>query len=99
RMRQVVQKVEDGVTHARGAGAAIADIRAASDLVVSYVVDITEALSEQSSASTAMAQQVEKIAHMSEQTSDAAVQSAASADQLQLLINSVQKTIGGYRLS
>ena len=99
RMRQVVQQVEDGVTHARGAGAAIADIRAASDLVVSYVVDITEALTEQSSASTAMAQQVEKIAHMSEQTSDAAVQSAASADQLQHLIHSVQKTIDGYRLS
>ncbi|WP_293936683.1 methyl-accepting chemotaxis protein [Iodobacter sp.] len=99
RMRQVVQRVEEGVTHARGAGTAIANIKAASDVVVSYVVDISEALLEQSSASTAMAQQVEKIAHMSEQTSDAAVQSEVSADQLQKLIESVQKAISSYRLA
>ncbi|MFC7420243.1 methyl-accepting chemotaxis protein [Iodobacter arcticus] len=98
RMRQVVLQVEEGVAHARDAGSAIANIRVASNLVVNYVVDISEALVEQSSASTAMAQQVEKIAHMSEQTNDAAVQSAASADQLQQLIETVQKTISGYRL-
>jgi methyl-accepting chemotaxis protein len=98
RMRQVVLQVEEGVAHARDAGTAIANIRVASGVVVNYVVDISEALAEQSSASTAMAQQVEKIAHMSEQTSDAAVHSAATADQLQQLIASVQKTIAGYRL-
>ncbi|AMC33833.1 methyl-accepting chemotaxis protein [Janthinobacterium sp. B9-8] len=98
RMRQVVLQVEEGVAHARDAGSAIANIRVASNLVVNYVVDISEALVEQSSASTAMAQQVEKIAHMSEQTNDAAVQSAISADQLQQLIETVQKTISGYRL-
>ncbi|STQ91645.1 methyl-accepting chemotaxis protein [Iodobacter fluviatilis] len=98
RMRQVVLQVEEGVAHARDAGSAIANIRVASGLVVNYVVDISEALVEQSSASTAMAQQVEKIAHMSEQTNDAAVHSAASADQLQQLIETVKKTISGYRL-
>jgi methyl-accepting chemotaxis protein len=99
RMRQVVLQVEEGVNHARGAGKAIANIKAASDVVVSYVVDISEALLEQGSASTVMAQQVEKIAHMSEQTSDAAVQSAVSAAQLQKLIESVQTAISSYRLA
>jgi methyl-accepting chemotaxis protein len=97
-MREVVMRVEQGVQKARQAGDSIEQIREGAGQVVDMVDDISHAIREQSAASVNIAQQVERIAHMSEETRGAASNTADAAGQLQSLANQMQATVARYRV-
>jgi methyl-accepting chemotaxis protein len=97
-MREVVQRVEQGVEKAQQAGSSIQQIRQGAGQVVDMVDDISHAIREQSAASLNIAQQVERIAQMSEQTSGAAMNTADAAGQLQELATQMQTTVARYRV-
>ncbi|SFZ75823.1 methyl-accepting chemotaxis protein [Chitinimonas taiwanensis] len=98
RMREVVGRVGQGVEKAGLAGGAIQQIRDGSGRVVDMVEDISLAIREQSTASLNISQQVERIAQMSEEASDAAGHTADAASQLQGLAKQMQVAVARYRV-
>ncbi|MCX9157539.1 methyl-accepting chemotaxis protein [Niveibacterium sp. 24ML] len=97
-MRGVVERVEVGVKQATEAGAAIQEIRSSSEHVVSMVGDISHAIREQSAASTNIAQQVERIAQVSEETNASAAQTSGAADSLRALAGQMQEAVSKYKI-
>jgi len=83
------------VEHAEGSMAKIQD---GVLKVLSSVGDISQALTEQSSASTLIAKNVEGIALMSEETSTIMKDVAASADHLQKLAAQLKESVGQFTL-
>jgi methyl-accepting chemotaxis protein len=97
-MNQAMAKVELGVAMTQRAEGAIGNIRGESEAVVRAVSEITTSLSEQSTASTALAQQVERVAAAAEENSSSANQTAAAASHLGDLANSMLGTMSRYKL-
>ncbi|GAA5164568.1 methyl-accepting chemotaxis protein [Viridibacterium curvum] len=97
-MDQTVERVSRGVERAGEASEAIAHIGRDSHTAVGVVGEIAEAIAEQSSAMTNIAQQVERIAQMAEECTSAASGSADSARQLDALAGAMQRFVSGYRL-
>ncbi|HSD39195.1 MAG TPA: methyl-accepting chemotaxis protein [Rhodocyclaceae bacterium] len=97
-MEEAVTRVSAGVGRAHDASAAIRQIGAANHSAVEMVSEITDAIREQSSTSTSIAQQVERIAQMAEESSAAAGESASSARELDKLAESMQRIVASYRL-
>lgn len=62
------------------------------------VVDIADAIREQSTTSNAIAQQVEKIAQMTEENNAAARSTADTAGELSGLAQDMQQVVGRYRV-
>lgn len=62
------------------------------------VVDIADAIREQSTTSNAIAQQVEKIAQMTEENNAAARLTADTAGELSGLAQDMQQVVGRYRV-
>jgi methyl-accepting chemotaxis protein len=98
RMQEAVTRVGAGVERAEGASTSIRGIGSASRDTVGMVSEITDAIREQSTTSTSIAQQVERIAQMSEESSAAAGESADAARELDRLADSMQKIVASYRL-
>ncbi|MEN3112877.1 methyl-accepting chemotaxis protein [Uliginosibacterium paludis] len=98
RMQAAVDSVGVGVGRAEGASTSIRGIGSASRDAVNMVSEITDAIREQGTTSTAIAQQVERIAQMSEESSAAAGESADAARELDRLAESMQKIVATYRL-
>ncbi|GBG03444.1 hypothetical protein AZSI13_27710 [Azospira sp. I13] len=94
----VVEKVDTGVSRAEQANQAIQEIGGGSRRTVDMVGDISDAIREQSMASTAIAQQVEKIAQMSEENSAAAQSTSDTAGELAHLAQEMQQVVAQYRL-
>jgi len=97
-MKEVVGRVEQGVQKAQRAGDAIGQIRQGAGQVVTMVGDISQAIQEQSTASTHIATQVKRIAQMSEEASGAASHTASAAEVLQSLANQMQGVVARYKL-
>ncbi|GAA5176471.1 hypothetical protein GCM10025771_11260 [Niveibacterium umoris] len=97
-MRGVVNRVEIGVKQATEAGTAIQEIRSSSGQVVGMVGDISHAIREQSAASTNIAQQVERIAQVSEETNASARQTSESAESLKALASQMQQAVSKYKI-
>ena len=97
-MGNVVAEVERGVESANEASEAIRQIGDGSREAVSIVGEITVAIQEQASAMNSIAQQVERIAQMSEESSAAAGNSAQIARDLDTLASEVQQIVGAYKL-
>ena len=74
------------------------NIRASADRVVEQVSDISSAMREQSSASSLMAQQVERVAQMSEESSETATKTADEGRHLLELSQSLDQAIRRYRV-
>lgn len=98
-MQVGVARVNEGVGKAQRAGEAMGLIREEADKVVSTVAEISEALREQSSASTEIARNVETIARMAEENSASAAGSVQTADRLENLANALQGDVGCFRVS
>ena len=62
------------------------------------VGEITDAIHAQSAASTSVAQSVERIAQMAEQSTGAANDSAAAAQRLDILAHEMSTITDQYRL-
>ena len=97
-MQGVVTTVEQGVSRAQEANAAIREIGEGSRSAVAMVEDITDAIREQGSATNSIANQVDKMAHMAEESSAAAGASAEAAKTLDRLAADMQRIVSHYKL-
>lgn len=79
------------------AGDAIVSIRAASERVVGVVDQISLALREQTVASQDVARNVERIAQMSMENSEAVSDTSRTAHDLQQLAVSLDKNVAFFR--
>lgn len=92
-----VQQVNGGVAQASQAGDAIVAIRRASGSVVGVVDQISLALREQTAASQDVARNVERIAQMSMQNSEAVADTSRTAQDLQKLALTLEKQVASFR--
>ena len=97
-MRGAVEQVSASVARASGAGELIRQIGEGSREAVGMVGEITEAIHEQSSASTSVAQSVERIAQMAEKSTAAAHESAETAQRLNTLALDMRRITDQYTL-
>ena len=97
-MDSAVSRVATGVAMAEQAGAAMQGITQGSERVQLAVSSISDALSEQSSASHEVASNVEHIAQMAEENSAASASAASTARELQLLSDSVRAATARFRV-
>ncbi|MCK9818263.1 MAG: methyl-accepting chemotaxis protein [Candidatus Pseudomonas colombiensis] len=93
-----VEQVKTGVELAQQAGEAIVQIRQSSGNVVRVVDQISLALREQTAASQDVARNVERIAQMSQQNSQAVEETTETARALQQLAQNLEKQVNVFRL-
>jgi len=98
-MGRAVAKVNDGVALASRAGTSIGDIADSAVVAERAVGVIAAALHEQASASAQIANNVERIAQMTEENSTAARISAESARALNTLAEQMRQEIAHFQLS
>ncbi|AYH44887.1 methyl-accepting chemotaxis protein [Azoarcus sp. DN11] len=98
-MQGGVTQVNTGVVRAQEAGAAMASIRDEAGRVVETVAEISDALREQSVASTEIARNVETIARMAEENSAIAVESHQTADRLEGLAERLLADVGRFKVA
>lgn len=91
-------RVGAGVERARSAGERMSEVRESAGQVATAVGEISAALAEQTSASTQLAHDVERVARMSEENSGAVLAMAAQSAQLDGLAQSMQGIIARFRL-
>ena len=97
-MLNAVEQVTASVSRASGACDMIRKIGEGSRDAVGMVSEITDAIHEQSSSSTSVAQSVERIAQMAEQSTAAAQESAHTAQQLSTLAQEMRTITDQYKL-
>ena len=93
-----VSRVADGVALATQAGQSISEIGSNAAQVVEKVAGISQALHDQSVASTAIARNVESVARMAEESCAAVAGNAATAVQLERLSADLQGEVRRFRL-
>jgi methyl-accepting chemotaxis protein len=96
-MKRGVDRVAAGVDQAQLAGNAIVKVQEQSRQVVDAVAEITIALREQASASTEIAQNVERIAQMAEENNASATGNASTAGNLRQLAESLSNEVARFR--
>ncbi|MBS1145111.1 MAG: methyl-accepting chemotaxis protein [Proteobacteria bacterium] len=96
-MQDGVRQVANGVDLANRAGDSINQIRDGAQRVTVVVNGISDSISEQSMASNEIAQKLETIAQMSEESAAAVRQTADAARQLQALSDSLHQTVAQFR--
>lgn len=97
-MRNVVEQVESGQSLAEQAGGRIEEIRHVTADVHSAVSEVSSALKEQSHASQLIAQNVESIAHMSEENQLAAGNTAENASRVDHLATEVMQIVRTFKV-
>lgn len=97
-MLSAVEQVTASVSRASGACDMIRKIGEGSREAVGMVSEITDAIHEQSSSSTSVAQSVERIAQMAEQSTASAQASAHTARQLNTLAQEMRTITDQYKL-
>ena len=97
-MLGAVEQVTASVSRASGACEMIRRIGEGSREAVGMVSEITDAIHEQSASSTSVAQSVERIAQMAEQSTAAAQGSADTALQLNTLAREMRTITDQYKL-
>ncbi len=95
-MQEGSSRVNDGVNMANRAGESMIQIHDGARQVIAAVSDISTALREQSAASNQVAQNVEKIARMTEENSVAAHEIAAQSQQLESLAQSLEEAVSRF---
>jgi len=97
-MRQQSEKVKTTVDLSERAGTTVGKINDASDSVLNAVSEISLALSEQTSASTEIAKNVERIASMSEDNTAAVREVVQAAHALSSRAAQLQETVNRFKL-
>ena len=97
-MQIAVERVAAGVSRSGEVSESIRMISESSHHTVVMVNEISGAISEQGTASTSIAQQIERIAQMAEECSAAAKGSADSARQLDHLAAEMARVVGEYKI-
>ncbi|WP_171013816.1 methyl-accepting chemotaxis protein [Chitinivorax sp. B] len=94
-----MNRVGEGVELANQAGDSMQQIQSGSNRVLSVVQDISNALKEQSAASTDVARSVERIARMTESNSESVQQTANAARQLEELAAELEGAVSRFKLA
>lgn len=97
-MKLAVERVALGVERSGEVNQSIRRIGESSTHTVAMVNEISSAISEQASASTSIARQIERIAQMAEECSAAASGSANSARELDKLAGEMSRIVAAYKL-
>ena len=97
-MQVAVERVAAGVSRSGEVSESIRTISESSHRTVVMVNEISGAISEQGTASTSIARQIERIAQMAEECSAAAKGSADSAHQLDHLAAEMARVVGEYKV-
>ncbi len=97
-MGDAVRKADEGAVIARKAGDAINEIKAESTKVVEVVNAISASLIDQNTASSDIAENIEKVAQMAKLNNISAEQAANEAKQLEKLASHMRLTVGTFRL-
>ncbi len=97
-MEAVVAMVKSGLELAQGAGISIVKIDDGASRVLKGVEDISLSISEQSQASRDIAVNVEKVAQMSEKTSEAVGEISKAVEILKNLSAELQKSMKNFRV-
>jgi methyl-accepting chemotaxis protein len=93
-----VRQVRSGTTLTKLAGESILEIQSGAENVVGIVSDISNALKEQSLASSEIARNVESIAQMVEENNSSSEQAAKAAHQLQQLAEELTSSVKAFRV-
>jgi len=93
-----VECVSAGVNRAKNASDAIGQIAQSSYKTVEMVGEITSAIREQGSASTSIAQSVERVAQMAEESAAGAQGGAESARELESLAHELHAIVVAYKV-
>ena len=96
-MGSVANEVQAGVEQVQGAADSLREIREGTGVALARISDVASATTEQSAASTVIAQQVESIAGMVEGTSSAMRQTVESVDRLETLAADLHALVGRFR--
>jgi tripartite ATP-independent transporter DctP family solute receptor len=97
-MDETEQAVDTGVVRAREAGDSIGQIQSGSDAAAVAVADISNAMNEQESASSAIARNIEQIARMSEQNAAEAVASADGIGRISDAGRGIERALAACRV-
>jgi len=97
-MQQSLSAVNHSVTLAQGAFAAMTTIRQQLGGVAREVGDITGAIEEQRTASSAIAVSVQQVAQMAEENRHSLGTIAGSANRLEQLSRDLDQVVGRFRL-
>lgn len=97
-MRNGCGQIDQGVIMVNQAETTMEQIRLGADKVISEMNDITNSLREQSTTSNQVAQNVEKVAQMSEKNSGAVLDIAATVQTLDQLANSLNESVCCFRI-
>ena len=92
------QQVTEGVSKASKAGESMAEIQASTHRVLTALSEISDALREQSAASTMIAQRVESTSRMAEENSAAMKGVVAVTENLATLANQLDSSVNRFRV-
>lgn len=96
-MGTVASEVKSGVDQVQGAADSLREIREGTSIALARISDVASATTEQSAASTLIAQQVENIAGMVEGTSDSMRKTVDSVTRLEKLSSDLHAMVGRFR--
>jgi len=97
-MNAALPEVQEGVELASSASASLQSIEEGARRTLARVGEVADATREQSTASTSIAQRVEQIANMVEETTTTIRGTAASAHQLESIANNLKQMIGRFKV-
>jgi methyl-accepting chemotaxis protein len=97
-MATAVREVDAGVESARLAGESIHGIKQGSNTVVGAVQEISEAVREQSAASTSISQRIEQIAQMTERNTAAAANTSDAVHRMSEMSQEIANTLTAYKV-
>jgi methyl-accepting chemotaxis protein len=96
-MARVAERVKTGVVLVRSAAESLGEIRAGADVALARIRDVSSATTEQSAASTSIAQRVEHIAQMVEETSVSMRSTVGAVGELERLAAQLRQMIARFR--
>jgi methyl-accepting chemotaxis protein len=98
-MQTVVARVDLGVQHGQHAGEAVRQIRSSAAQVLQMVGEITAAIQHQNDASSAINNEVDKLADRSQQISNAANHTTRFTVEMQQLSEELGRIVARFRLA
>jgi len=96
-MAEVSTRVQSGVRLVEEATASLKEIRVGAGTTLEHISDVADATREQSTASDAIAAQVEQIAQMVDDTSNSVREAAGALSQLEDLSSQLHELVGRFR--
>jgi methyl-accepting chemotaxis protein len=97
-MNSAMPQVQAGVSSSQAAADSLREIRQGAEESLGHIRDVADATREQSLASTSIAQQVERIARVFEETSRAVAGSSETAIDLEKLAKSLQVAVSHFQI-